>query len=259
MFRAFLLSACASAFDSRDIPASEWVCGSAASLSVSFNDGTAARGCSTPEVLRPATVAMPTISFYDSSRPASTYYTLIIVDRDAPNATIPSRSPLRHMAVASLSQAQLRSGVSWSTLAPGSNGSSVALFNYSGPNPPVGSGCHRYYVMLYEQASVAPPDIPQNESASRYSWDFPEWAASHVLTKVSSQTTYWRTQYYDTYAGPCDGAPPSSLSASLTAGAAAGIVVAVVAVVGAGAVYAVKAYRKRAASDMHYTTMNPVK
>ena len=255
-----ILSVCAtSSFDSRDIPSSEWECASAGTLTVAFNGGPSAHGCETPEVLRPSTVAMPTLTYFDSTKPAATSYTVIIIDRDAPNATEPIRSPLRHMMVAGLSQAQLQSGVAWSNLSPGNNGSSVALFNYSGPNPPAGSGCHRYYVMLYEQASGVSPDIPLNESASRFSWDFPNWARSQSLSKIESATTYWRTQNWDFYAGPCD-MPPAAVPSTFSAGAAAAITVSVMVLVAAAA-YGVWKARARAAaksaSSDYYKTMNP--
>lgn len=252
-----------SSFDSRDIPLSEWSCAGVGALAVAFNDGTTARGCTNPEVLRPATVAMPTLTYFDSSRGASTSYTAIIVDRDAPNATEPIRSPLRHMVVAGLSQAQLQSGVSWGSLSPGNNGSSVSLFNYSGPNPPPGSGCHRYYVMLYEQTPGVFPDIPLNESASRFTWDFPSWARSQALSKVVSATTHWRTQNWDFYSGPCD-SPPTAAAATATfsAGAIAAVTVSAIVVLAAVAFGALKV-RKRAAAmspeSSDYKTMkNPV-
>ena len=234
----------AAAFDSRDVPAAEWVCGAAASLTVTFNDGIVARGCMTPEVLRPATVAMPTLRFYDAAAPPTQLYTALVIDRDAPNATVPLRGPLRHMALAGLSQAQLSAGVSWATLGPFNNGSAVALFTYSGPNPPAGSSCHRYYVFLYAQTAGVTPDIPQSQAATRFSWDFPSWATSQQLTKIASATTYFRTQNWDNYTGPCDAAPPSS--SGLSSGAAVGIAVAAVAGVGVVGAAVVVARRRRA-------------
>ena len=254
---ALLLAA--AAFDSRDVPAAEWTLG-AGTLTVSFLDGPTARGASTPEVLRPATVAMPTLQYYDAAAPASTLYTALVLDRDAPNATVPLRGPLRHMALAGLSQAQLRDGVSWATLGA-ANGSSVALFNYSGPNPGAGSGCHRYYVMLYAQSDALFPSIPA-EQGSRFSWDFPSWAASQSLIKITSATTFFRTQNWTSYnyAGPCD--PPAAAAAAqgLSPGAAAGVALAAIAVLGggAGAVLHVRAQRKLVADrSAVYESMNP--
>jgi phosphatidylethanolamine-binding protein (PEBP) family uncharacterized protein len=257
--------AAAAAFDARDVPASEWAVGSG-SLTVAFLNGPTASGATTPEVLRPATVAMPTFTFFDASAPATTLYTALVLDRDAPNASVPLRSPLRHMALAGLSQAQLRAGVSWATLGPGANGSSVALFNYSGPNPPAGSGCHRYYAMLYTQTAAVSPSIPP-EQGSRFSWDFPAWAASQSLTKVASATTYFRTQNWDAYAGPCDGAPTAAAAGGLSPGAAAGVAVAVLAAAGGGvgaALYARALRRKEEAAERGagaavYETMSPLK
>lgn len=211
------------------MPAAEWALGSG-SLTVSFaGGGGAARGASTPEVLRPSTVAMPTLTFDDAAAPGA-LFTALVLDRDAPNASVPLRGPLRHMALAGLSREQLRAGVSWDTL----DASAGWLFNYSGPNPGAGSGCHRYYVMLYAQSAALSPSIPPEQS-SRFAWDFPAWAASQSLTKVASATTYWRTQNWTYYAGPCDSAPPAARAGGLSAGAAVGVAAAVLVGLGAGA------------------------
>ena len=200
----FLLLTSCSSFDSRDIKPSEWVCGT--TLSATFTDGTIA-DCNS-EVLRPIALTMPTIFFFNSSAAPSTTYTLLIIDRDAPNATVPLRGPLRHAAFSHLSQRILRSGINWSTLNNSSNDSAIALFNYSGPGPSVGSGCHRYYIMLYSEAIDTP--LPFLYDPSRYSMNFPLFASNFSLTKIASATTYWRTQNFEERIGPCETTPSST-------------------------------------------------
>jgi len=181
------------------------VCGTSQTLiSATFTDGTIA-DCNS-EVLRPIALTMPTIYFYNSSAAPSTTYTLLIIDRDAPNATVPLRGPLRHAAFSHLSQRILRSGINWSTLNNNNNDSAIALFNYSGPGPSAGSGCHRYYIMLYSEAIDTP--LPFLYDPSRYSMNFPVFASNFSLTKIASATTYWRTQNFEGRIGPCD--TPSS-------------------------------------------------
>ena len=202
-----------SSFDSRDISLSEWECGNK-SISATFTDGTIA-DCNS-EVLRPVALTMPTIIFYDSVAVPSTTYTLLIIDRDAPNATVPLRGPLRHAAFSHLSQRILRSGINWATLSNynnNNNDSAVALFNYSGPGPSAGSGCHRYYIMLYSEAIDAP--LPFLYDPSRYAMNFPLFASNFSLTKISSATTYWRTQNFEGRIGPCD-TPSSTLPSTNT-------------------------------------------
>lgn len=199
MWGALLISA-ALAFDSRDIPASEFMCGDG-SLSAVFSDGSSA-DCNR-EVLRPIALTMPLVKFYDASAAPGSTYTLLAVDPDAPNATLPIRGPIRHAAFARLSQRLLREGVSWATLASSNNDSAIALFNYSGPGPSAGSGCHRYFLMLYLENAASP--VPNLDAyPARINFNFPAFASNFSLVKIPRATTYWRTQNYEARTGPCD-------------------------------------------------------
>jgi hypothetical protein len=203
-----LISSAALAFDSRDIPSSEFLCGDG-SLSALFSDGSPAN-CDA-EVLRPIALTMPIVTYYDAAAAPGSTYTLLAVDPDAPNASLPIRGPIRHAAFARLSQRLLREGVSWSTLAS-NNDSAIALFNYSGPGPSAGSGCHRYYLMLYLEDQAAPvPNL--DDFAARVNFNFPAFASKFSLVKIPRATTYWRTQNYEARSGPCDvprGTTPSN-------------------------------------------------
>lgn len=198
------------AWDSRDVNASEWVC-SDALLSVVF--GSQATSCAT-EVLQDIAQVQPIVTYFNSSADPSSLYTLIIVDRDAPNSSVPVRSPLRHYAAGNIPA---------SVLATGAGAAVVAWFNYSGPQPPVGSLCHRYYVQLYVQTPGVTPTLA--DPFSRYTWDFPAWATNNSLSKVA--VSYWRTQNLGVRTGPCDGTPSESPAGSpvLSLGAIIGIAV----------------------------------
>lgn len=119
-----------------------------------------------------------------------------------------------------------------SLLAGYATGGSTALwFNYSGPQPPAGTPCHRYYAQLYLQvrgptrARVLagdglanplrpPPARPPMQApgitptlanaAQRLNWNWPVWAADPAngpLTKVA--VNVWRTQNLAARTGGC--------------------------------------------------------
>ena len=192
-------------FDSRNISESAWACNaSAASVTLQFAGPPIARICGA-EVPQPATAALPTLTLSGYAPPAgNATVTVLIVDRDAPSAAQPIRSPLRHMALSRVPAALLLAGVNESSLAaaPGV----VAFFSYSGPQPPNATGCHRYYVYVYaEDAALPPPQLNISAGGGRYNWNFLEWAASQNLTTLA--VGMWRTQNFAAKVGPCDAAP----------------------------------------------------
>ena len=201
-------------FSSFNISASEWVCN--ASLAVSFAaDSNTLLACG-DEALQGATAAMPRIALL-LAPPVPAYVTLLVVDRDAPSAEAPSRSPLRHMAVSRVPGALLAAGVDAAALA--SAAGAEFFFNYSGPAPPEKTLCHRYYIQVYAEGG-GPPAL--NVTASgRFAWDFPAWAASNNLTKLA--VGMWRTQNADARTGGCDGAAPAASSSSLSLGLGIGL------------------------------------
>lgn len=204
IFATAILLPLASAFDSRNVSATEWQC--TGSLAVSF---AAAPGLSVScgtEVLQNVTTGpgiAPTFTLADAKPFA--LYTVLVVDRDAPNAGEPSRSPLRHMAAGDVAGSALVAG--WS------GGASSSLWlNYTGPQPPNGTACHRYYAIVYEQAAGVRPSLSPAAAAYRFNWDFPGWAANATngpLVKVA--VNVWRTQNLAARTGGCDApAPPST-------------------------------------------------
>lgn len=180
------------------IPPSAWDCDG--SLQVTFAAAPLPAVSCGSEVLQNATSApFTTVApvFTLATAAAASTYTLLVVDRDAPNATAPSRSPLLHFATSRVAGAALRSGYTGAA-------STAMWFNYSGPQPPVGSGCHRYYAFaLVEPAGGGLPTSPftATANATRYQFDFVAWEATNSLTVASSN--YWRTQSLAARVGPC--------------------------------------------------------
>jgi hypothetical protein len=168
------------------------------SLDFSSSGGGKVTACGT-EVLQVPSQQMPTVSLAAPSLlAAATNFTVLMVDRDAPNATSPIRSPLRHMLLTGIPRAAMRAGVSSPAVAARSPQA------YAGPQPPPGSLCHRYYVQIYaETEGVAPLSLPAN--SSRFSWDFTQWAQDSGLSLVGG--TYFRTQNASARTTDCDGAP----------------------------------------------------
>lgn len=200
-------------WDSRNVSAGQWACGDPPSVNTSllpltFADGSAP-SCGT-EVLQNVTSGggVPTVTLPASlSMLGSTNFTLIAVDRDARSASSPTLSPLRHWAVGGLNTSTLAAGYNAGVAAPGA----VVYFNYSGPQPPAGTGCHRYYVVLYAQPAGAPPPalaVNASNPADRWNWDFPAWATANGLQRVA--LNYWSTQSLSNRTGPCSSATPTT-------------------------------------------------
>jgi phosphatidylethanolamine-binding protein (PEBP) family uncharacterized protein len=237
MLRALLLSAlllAAECWDSRDIPESEWACTSSPSV-VFAGAPLPAISCGT-EILQPIAQKQPTVTFPVAPADASTRFTVIIVDRDAPNSSVPLRSPIRHFAAVDISSTDLASGFA----GPGAQ-------SFAGPQPPVSAllPCHRYYTMVYAQL---PGVVPETASfgSGRYLWDFRTWATANNLTKLG--VNYWTTQNYTFRAGPC--APPAAPSSVLTTGELAAIIVGGIVVFGAVAWGGLR-YSRRISADNH--------
>jgi phosphatidylethanolamine-binding protein (PEBP) family uncharacterized protein len=214
----------AAAWDSRNVSASEWICN--AFVGVTF--GAIPVDCST-EILQNVAQTQPVIRYYNASAAVGSLYTVIIVDRDAPSAGSPVRSPLRHFSAGNIADTVLADGV---------EAGIAAWFNYSGPQPPAGSLCHRYYVMVYHQTPGISPTL--QDPTQRLLWDFPAWARNNSLTKVA--VNYWQTQNLSVRAVPCDagGGGGASGSSSLSEGAVIGIAVGVLIAVGAAIFCAVR-------------------
>ena len=85
------------------------------------------------------TANVPTIDFENLLKEDIQYHTLIMYDPDAPNAN--------------------HNFVHWIIINIQSNTKFDTLLAYTGPNPPVGTGVHRYIFNLYRQSNVISKDI----------------------------------------------------------------------------------------------------
>ncbi|XGW29472.1 hypothetical protein V3C99_008917 [Haemonchus contortus] len=80
-------------------------------------------------------------------------YTVIMVDLDAPSKKDPSLSEFLHWLVVNIHGQSINSG--------------HELASYRGPRPPVGSGPHRYYFLVFKQKNP----IPKKDVESRPRFD----------------------------------------------------------------------------------------
>ncbi|KAL2075995.1 hypothetical protein VTL71DRAFT_938 [Oculimacula yallundae] len=128
----------------------------------------------------------PTISFApEEGKDASTSYTLLLVDPDAPTPEEPKFAFWRHWVVP---------GLQPSKGAPGSIGTEQAvatkpaLTEYLGPGPKDDSTPHRYLFLLFREPanlSLSKSDVGGEEFVDRRSFGAAEWVAKHGLELVS--------------------------------------------------------------------------
>ena len=96
-----------------------------------------------------AAANVPTIDFGHLLKEDNQYYTLIMYDPDAPTAN--------------------HNFVHWIIINIQSNTKFDTLLAYTGPNPPPGSGVHRYIFNLYNQPNVIAKDINKNKNKNKRS------------------------------------------------------------------------------------------
>ena len=214
-------------WDSRNVSWSSYPCNP--TLGINFGGGVVP-SCGS-EVDQVVSATRPTFGY----RPAvaGALYTVLVVDRDATSASAPLNSPLLHYAVVNVTGAALEIGFSADT-------PFGVLFSYSGPRPPAGTLCHRYYAFLMLQgpgsAGAYVTAVPTN-STTRFRFDFVAWAAQWNMSFVSMN--YWSTQNNTTRVGGCVAAPTPAPTGSggdggLWRGVGLGCALVVAACVGVG-------------------------
>lgn len=85
--------------------------------------------------------ATPVIKYAGAN--ASAFYTVVMIDPDAPNATVPAYREVRHFLVGNVNGSLLSQGLSWQD--------STILSDFVNPAPPEGSGYHRYVQLAFLQ------------------------------------------------------------------------------------------------------------
>lgn len=114
--------------------------------------------------------SQPNVTFNNAEN--SSKYVLLMVDPDAPSRQNPSKKFWRHWLVIDLPGHVLRGGDI------GAQGNH--LTSYYGPNPPAGSGQHRYQFLLFEQPetfSSSSLSIPE----ARNNFDVTNFVSEHCL------------------------------------------------------------------------------
>lgn len=83
----------------------------------------------------------------------STYYTLAMVDPDAPTRTEPKFREVNHWLIVNIFQNDLSTG--------------DVITEYLGSGPPKGTGLHRYVFLVYKQSGKLDFDEPRTTKLSR--------------------------------------------------------------------------------------------
>ncbi|KAI5062114.1 hypothetical protein GOP47_0022653 [Adiantum capillus-veneris] len=85
---------------------------------------------------------------------ATSWFTVTIVDPDAPSPAEPTRANVLHWIVSNIAPAQHSNQDIWD--------SGVESFPYRGPSPP--NGTHRYYALVFEQSGEIQIEPIQNRT-----------------------------------------------------------------------------------------------
>lgn len=141
--------------------------GELARLKILFGNKVVPEGAAIPHNIA---IGIPTIKYADAKE--KSYYTLVMVDPDAPSHSAPAFREWRHWVVGNIPGKKLIHGFS---------GDASTVTSYSGPMPPEGSGYHRYYFKLYEQ----PRQMTFEQlSGDRKNWKSRKFAKTKNLHKV---------------------------------------------------------------------------
>jgi len=121
------------------------------------------------------TRSQPNLTFQSQS---NDYYTLAMVDPDAPSRASPKFREWRHFLVTNIRGNNVSGG---DTITP-----------YAGPSPPKGTGLHRYVFVLFKQPSAIKAEALDNEGRGRASFQLAEWTKKYSLTPLA--VTHFQAQ-----------------------------------------------------------------
>jgi len=107
----------------------------------------------------------PTISWPEPDK--GWFYTLAMVDPDAPSKDDPKYREWRHWLVINIPGDDIHRG--------------DVLTPYAGPAPPKGTGFHRYVILVYKQPNRIMAESMNNEGTGRASFKIEQWAQRHNL------------------------------------------------------------------------------
>jgi len=113
-----------------------------------------------------AVLSLPTVTFPTDP---STFYTIIMVDPDAPSRDNPINGEYRHFVCANTPGTEILK--------------SEVLQEWAPPSPPSGSGLHRYVFLVYEQPERVEVEVFEG---SRAKWAAHEWATALGMTAIGA-------------------------------------------------------------------------
>lgn len=98
---------------------------------------------------------------------ASSYYTLAMVDPDAPSRAEPTYREIEHWLVVNIPGDDISKG--------------DVIAEYIGSGPPEGSGLHRYAFFLYEQSGKMDFEELQETEVNRYNFSIRKFAEKYEM------------------------------------------------------------------------------
>ena len=204
----------ARSFASQNISDAFWACDPNTNANIFFPNGSLTADCG-KEVLQGEASVMPTIKYFNETAPEMLNYTILVIDRDAPNRVV--GAPRRHACIVNVPQLVLQDGLTPALVlsTPGIN----PIVSYGGPRPGAGSSCHRYYVFLFAQEAESSPTLDP-VAVPAAAWDFVAWSEANNLTFVNA-TSYWQTQAESARVGACGAPSPAPAPTPAAQGATA--------------------------------------
>jgi len=106
------------------------------------------------------------------------YYTLLMIDLDAPSKISRVYSPWLHWLVINIPGKDLKIG---------KINKGITIAEYSGPTPPKGSGNHEYKILLFKQDVLINPKI-KNNIKFRNNFSIDSVIQSNILHLVSTKS-----------------------------------------------------------------------
>jgi len=129
-----------------------------------------------PKLSVQLTQKMPYIEY---PKAESKLYTVMLTDPTAPDTRKPDSGPWRHWLVVNVPGDKIRKGNA------NLEGTGNIITPYKGPNPPIGSGRHRYELQIYEQPGKLTGPQVRDE---RRNWNIDKFIEEHNLYLLERKT-----------------------------------------------------------------------
>ncbi|PPQ71134.1 hypothetical protein CVT26_010828 [Gymnopilus dilepis] len=138
---------------------------------------------------RQSTLKQPKIKIHPLFAPDGDYtYTLVVTDPDAPSRQDPKFGEFRHWLVTGLKLPQVGASDVQGQFVTTAGNTATAWYP---PEPPAGSGLHRYVFLLYREPAGGinlPKDAVEHKSdpSARKNWKAAEFGSKHNLSLVGA-------------------------------------------------------------------------